>query len=121
MLLTSPAPKVSSMAININSIANSILAEAARIGGDTWTSIKKSAPVYVKGYVQSIVQISAGVRSGEISRAEARIYVENSKLLLAQAIANTAHILLVQVQRLINAVIGALKTAINGVLPVAVL
>lgn len=102
-------------------IANQILAEAIKVGGATWTKIEKAAPLYVRGYAQSLIDIAEGVAAGEISKADAKMFVANAKLLLIMGIANTSHIILAQVQRFMDGVIKTLKTAINASLPVAIL
>lgn len=102
-------------------IASQILAEAIKVGGATWTKIEKTAPLYVRGYARSLEDIAAGVVSGEISKADARMFVANAKLLLVMGIANTSQIILAQVQSFMNGVIKTLKTAINASLPVAIL
>jgi hypothetical protein len=109
------------MPVNVGAIANQILAEATNLGGDTWNKIQKATPLYVKGYVQSLADIAAGVSKGEITKSDAKMFVKNATLMLVMGIANTSHIVLVEVQTFINAVLGILKTAINAALPVPVL
>jgi hypothetical protein len=109
------------MAVNVASIANQILAEAAKLGGDTWTKIQKSAPLYIKGYAQSLADIATGVFKGEITKEDSIMYAKNATLMLVMGIANTSHIVLVQVQAFFDTVLSILKTAINAALPVPVL
>ncbi|MER8652906.1 MULTISPECIES: hypothetical protein [unclassified Mesorhizobium] len=102
-------------------LAKQILAQAAATGGETWGKIQKSAPLYVKSYAQSLVDIAAGVVAGEITKKDAKMYVQNAHLLLVMGIANTSHIILAQVQKFIDGVIATLKSAINAALPIAIL
>ena len=106
---------------DLASIANQIIAQATTIGGDTWTKIKKSAPLYVRGFTQNLLDIAAGVVAKEISEKDAKLYAHNARLLLVQGIANTAQIMLVQVQKFIDSVLDILKGAINTTLKFAVL
>ncbi len=46
---------------------------------------------------------------------------QNARLMLVQGIANTAHILLVQVQKFMDTVFDIVKTGINGALKIAIL
>jgi hypothetical protein len=94
-------------------IGSLITQEAVRRGGSTWNSIQQAAPLYIRGYAQTLVEIAKGVARGEISNAKAKMYVRNAHLLLVMGIANVAQIVLVQVQ--------AVRTSINGMLPIAVL
>ena len=109
------------MAANVTSIANQILAEATKLGGDTWAKIQKSAPLYIKGYAQSLADIATGVLKGEITKKDSKMYAQNATLMLVMGIANTSHIVLVQVQAFFDTVLGILRTAINAALPVPVL
>ena len=102
-------------------LANLILTEAIKTGGSTWTKIQKSAPLYVRGYARTLIDIAEGVAAGEITKKDAAMYVTNAGLLLVMGIANTSQIVLTQVQSFMDAVLAALKTAINGALPVAIL
>ena len=107
--------------INTNAIADQIIAEAAKQGGETWKRIQKSAPLYFRGFAQALTDIALGVVKGEISTADAKIYTKNAQLMLVMSIANTSQIILYQVQSLIDTVLGILRTSINAALPVAIL
>jgi hypothetical protein len=107
--------------INVAGIGNLIIDEAIRRGSATWTNIQSAAPLYIRGYAQTLAAIAAGVARGEITQADARMYVRNARLLLVMGIANTSHIVLIQVQTFIDNVIRAVKTSINGMLPIAIL
>jgi hypothetical protein len=107
--------------VNVEAIVKQIIDQASKQGGDTWTRVKKSAPLYIRGYAQNLADIAAGVSKGEISTSDAKMYVQNAHLLLAMGIANTSHIMLYEVQLFIDSVLAIVKTAINGALPVAVL
>jgi hypothetical protein len=106
---------------DLASIANQIIAQATTIGGETWTKIQKSAPLYIRGYSQNLLDIAAGVLANEITKADAKLYLQNARLLLVQGIANTAQIMLVQVQKFIDSVLNIVKGAINTSLKVAIL
>jgi len=108
-------------ATDVKGIANQILAEARNSGGDTWTRIQKSAPLYFRGYAQALADIAEGVKKGEIESDEAKIYTANAQILLVQGITNTAHVILNEVQNLIDKVLGVLKSSINSKLPVPLL
>ena len=108
-------------AIDVNGITKQIITQATKLGGDTWTRIQKSAPLYFRGYAQALADIADGVRKGEITKAEAKIYTKNAKILLVQAITNTAQIMLYEVQSLVDKILGVLKTSINSKLPVPLL
>jgi hypothetical protein len=49
------------------------------------------------------------------------MYVKNARLLLIMGIANTAQIVMAQVQAFIDSVLKAVKGAINGMLPFPIL
>ncbi len=108
-------------AIDVARIGNFIVEEAIRTGGGTWTKIQSAAPLYIRGYAQTLAGIAAGVAKGEISKKDAAMYVRNARLLLVMGIANTCHIVMVQVQTFIDNVLKAVKTSINGALPIAIL
>lgn len=110
--------------MSVDAIADEILAAAIGIGGETWQKVKKSAPIFVKAYAQSLVDIAAGVAQGPvtgISKADGKIFADNAKLLLVMGIANTNQILFAQVQKFINQVISIAKSAVNARLPIAIL
>ena len=107
--------------MSLSGIGDVIIGEAVKIGGGTWTNIQKAAPLYIRGYAQTLANIAAGVARDEISKKDAAMYVRNARLLLVMGIANTSHIVLVQVQTFIDNVIKAVKASINGMLPVAIL
>jgi hypothetical protein len=109
------------MSINADAIARDILGQARKIGGETWKKIEKSAPFYVNGYAQVVTATAREVAAGGLSKSDGRMIVSNAKLLLSQGIANTSLIILSQVQKFINAVIGILKTQINAALPFPIL
>lgn len=107
--------------MSASAIANSIIAETIKTAGSAWTGIKQAAPLYIKGYAQTLVDIAKGVARGEITPADAKMYVSNAKLLLAMGIANVTQVVLARIQGLIDNVMKTLKTAINGMLPIAIL
>jgi hypothetical protein len=107
--------------IDVNGIAKQIILEAEKLGGDTWTRVQKAAPLYFRGYAQGLADIADGVRKGEITEEEAKIYAKNAQILLVQGITNTAQILLHQVQVFVDKILGVLKGAINSKLPVPLL
>jgi|SRR5713101_6948310 len=107
--------------VDVSGIASQILKQASKLGGDTWTRIQKSAPIYVRGYAQALADIAEGVKKGEISESDGKMYAENAELLLVQGIANTSQIVLVEVQRLFASVLSVLKSSINAKLPVPIL
>jgi hypothetical protein len=109
------------MPIDVNGIWQQILASAATQGGTTWDSIKKSAPLYTKGYAQNLADIASGLAAGEITKADADMYVKNANLLLVMGVANTSHIVFDAVQKFFDSVIAISKTSINAALPVAIL
>lgn len=104
-----------------SAIAKDILSRAIGVGGDTWGKIEKSAPLYINSYAQGLVDIAAGVSAGEISEADAKMYVANARLLLAMGIANTSEIVLSEAQQFMDDVLAALTQAINAALPVPLL
>jgi len=107
--------------MDVGALTGQILQQAATIGGETWDKIQKSTPLYAKAYVQSLADIAEGVVGGEITKKDAKMYVQNARLLLVMGIANTSHIVLSQVQKFMDGVIASLKTAINAALPIALL
>ena len=107
--------------MDANAITDAIVSAAAQVAGDTWQKIRQSAPIYVRGFAQALVDIAAGVLRGEISRTDGKMYAQNARLMLVQGIANTAQILLVQVQKLMDSVFNTVRTGINGALKVAIL
>jgi hypothetical protein len=107
--------------IDVDAIAKQIITAAVNQGGATWTAIQKAAPIYIKGYAQNLIDISAGVAAHEISPSEAKMYVQNAHLLLVMGIAHTTQIMLSAVQSFIDSVIGIVKSSINKALPVAIL
>ena len=107
--------------VDLASIANQIISQATTIGGETWTKIQKSSPLYIRGFSQNLLDIAAGVLADEITKADAKLYLQNARLLLVQGIANTAQIMLVQVQKFIDSVLNIVKGAINTSLKVAIL
>ena len=107
--------------IDVTGIGNLIIQEAIRRGGNTWIGIQKAAPLYIRGYVQTLANIAAGVARAEITKKDAAMYVRNAHLLLVMGIANTTQIVMVQVQSFIDSVLKAVKPSINGALPIAIL
>lgn len=110
--------------MSMQAVAGEILASAVAVGGETWNKIRKSAPIFIKAYAQSLVDIAEAVALGPeegISRKDARIFLQNARLLLVMGIANTNQILLVQAQKFIDKVIGIARAAINSALPIAIL
>jgi hypothetical protein len=108
-------------AIDVTKIGNLIIQEAIRRAGSTWESIKKAAPLFIKGYAQTLADIAAGVVRKDITRKDAAMYLRKARLLLVMGIANTTQIVLVQVQTFMVNVLKAVRTSINGALPVAIL
>ena len=109
------------MTVSVSGIADVIISEASRIGGGTWMKIRQAAPLYIRGFAQTAASIAAGVARGEISKKDAAMYAKNARLLLIMGIANTAQIVMVQVQAFIDNVLKAVKGAINGMLPLPIL
>jgi hypothetical protein len=105
----------------VEQIVAELLAKAAEIGGGTWNQIQKSAPIFVRGYARSLVDIARGVANGQITKSDGKMYEKNARLILVMGIANTAQVLFSAVQNLINAVINTLKTSINTRLPFPIL
>lgn len=105
----------------VDAIAKTILSQAVKEGGDTWTAIQKALPLYAKGYAQTLVEIAAGRVADEITADDATMYADSAKLLLYMAVANTAQVTLNAVQVFLNGVIDTVKDAINKSLPIAIL
>jgi hypothetical protein len=108
-------------AIDVNGITRLIITEATKLGGDTWTRIQKCAPLYFRGYAQALADIADGVRKGEITKAEAKIYTKNAEILLVQGITNAAQVTLYEVQSFLDKILSFLKKLINSKLPVPLL
>lgn len=106
---------------DIPGIVNQFIVQATATGGDTWTRIQKSTPLYAHAYAQNLADIAQGVAKGEITPQDAKMYTQNAQLILVQSIANTSHIVLFEVQSFIDGVLGIIKTAINSRLPVPLL
>lgn len=109
------------MAINVGALGNTIINEAIRRGGGIWTKIQSGAPLYIRGFAQTLAGIAAGVAKGEISKKDAAMYVRNARLLLVMGIANTSPVVLIEVQAFIDGVLNAVRASINGALPIAIL
>jgi hypothetical protein len=109
------------MPINVGVLGNTIINEAIRRGGSTWTKIQSAAPLYIRGFAQTLASIAAGVVKGEISKKDAAMYVRNARLLLIMGIANTSHVVLIEVQAFIDGAINAARASINAALPIAIL
>lgn len=109
------------MAINVGALGNTIINEAIRRGGGIWTKIQSGAPLYIRGFAQTLASIAAGVAKGDISKKDAAMYVRNARLLLIMGIANTSHVVLIEVQAFIDGVLNAVRASINGALPIAIL
>ncbi|MBL8583653.1 MAG: hypothetical protein JNL61_15705 [Rhizobiaceae bacterium] len=110
--------------MSLDAVAREILNAAAEIGGETWVKIRKSAPIFVRAYAQSLLDIAAGVALGPkdgISKSDAKIFIQNARLLLIMGIANTNQILLVQAQKFIDRAIAAARAAVNKALPISLL
>ena len=103
------------------SIANTILGEAVKTGGQTWTKIASATKIFVRGYAQTLTDIAKGVAVGDISAAEAKQFAKNATFLLSQSIANMAQIVLHRVQSFINKVLSAVKGVINTALGIPLL
>lgn len=109
------------MAINVGALGNTIINEAIKRGGGIWIKIQNAAPLYIRGFAQTLASIAAGVAKGEISKKDAAMYVRNARLLLIMGIANTCQVVLIEVQAFIDSVVNAARASINGALPVAIL
>ena len=107
--------------INVAALGNVIINEAIGRGGSTWTKIQSAAPLYIRGFAQTLASIAAGVAKGEISKKDAAMYVRNARLLLIMGIANTCQVVLIEVQTFIENVLNAVRASINGALPIAIL
>lgn len=107
--------------MNAAALAKLILDQAVSVGGDTWGKIKTAAPIFVRGYAQTLLETAKAAASGDISVADAKQFARNAKFLLSQGIANMAHIVLFAVQSFMNGVLNAVKSAINAALPIAIL
>jgi ATP-dependent helicase YprA (DUF1998 family) len=107
--------------VDVEAIAKTILSQAVKEGGNTWTAIQKALPLYAKGYAQTIAEIAAGRAANEITADDAKMYADSARLLLEMAVANTAQVTLNAVQVFLNGVIDTVKGAINKSLPIAIL
>lgn len=104
-----------------DNIGQAILDQAVAVGTATWNAIQKSAPIFVRGYAQALVDIASGLANGSFSKKEAGMLARNARFLLDLGIANTSQITLAGVQNFLNGVIKLVKGRINGLLPVPVL
>lgn len=107
--------------MNGDAIADLIINQAISAGGPIWKKIQKAAPLYIRGYAQTLANIAAGVARSEITKKDAPMYIRNAHLLLVMGIANTSQIVLIQVQTFFDNLIGALRASINGMLPIAII
>lgn len=109
------------MAVDINPIVKQILDTAADKGGEAWNKVQKGAPLYVKGYAQSLADIAEAVVSGDMTVEEGKSHAHTAELLLVQGLAFTSQVVLFEIQAFIDGVLATLKGAINAKLPVAIL
>lgn len=110
--------------MSVDQISADILSAAAQIGGETWLKIKKSAPIFVRAYAQSLVDTAAGVALGPVdgfSKADGKMYAKTARLHLIMGVAHTNQILLVQAQKFIDKALAIAKDAVNSRLPIALL
>ncbi|MDQ2632309.1 MAG: hypothetical protein M3Y78_01070 [Pseudomonadota bacterium] len=108
-------------AFDATGIGKLIIDEAIRRAGIVWENIRKAAPIYIRGFAQTLADVAAGVVKGEITKKDAAMFVRNARLLLIMGIANTTQTVLVQVQAFMDSVLKAVKSSINGALPIAIL
>lgn len=108
-------------AIDIEKLQEGILGAAIGLGGNVWEKIQKSTPFFLKGYLQSVAEIAKQRAAGFITAADAKMFTKRAQHLLIQGIADTAQIVLIEVQSFINKLIGMVKDMINRALPIAIL
>jgi len=107
--------------VNVAALGNTIINEAISRGSSIWPKIQSAAPLYIRGFAQTLASIAAGVAKGEITKKDAAMYVRNARLLLVMGVANTCQVVLVEVQGFMDSVLNALRASINAALPIAIL
>ena len=106
--------------MDLDAIAKEIISAATKMGGNTWFRIQQSAPLYIRGYAQTLLDIAAGVAKGDISKSDAKMYSQTARLMLVQGIANASHVLYSEVQKFIDSVLGIVKASITKALAIPI-
>jgi hypothetical protein len=106
----------------VDSIVNSIMGEAAAIGGDTFHKIRAAMRQRAKAYAATLEAISTHLASHDITPQKAAVATKSAGFAFALSVsAQVQQIALAAVQKFLNRVIAAATGAINAALPIPIL
>jgi len=109
------------MAVDVAALSKTILSQAAQTAGETWVMMKEAARAYVRGYAENLALIAKHLAMGNITPGKAKTMERNARLLLVMAINEATQIGLVQVQKIVNQTLAAVKGAVNAAIGFAIL
>lgn len=109
------------MALNVASLASSMLAAAKGSVTTGWNTLAPFAQTQFTNIAQQIVDIEAQLAAGSITQAQASLLLDMQKNASRAALLSVEGIGLLTAQNAINAALGAVATAVNGALGFALL
>ena len=102
------------MALDPNQIASDMIGRAGAIAGKTWQTIQSSVKIELTGLAHRLVLIVEAVATGELTAAEAQSHFATMKFHVIATIAMATVVTEAAISQIVNAAIGAVKTAVNS-------
>ncbi|MFP5234321.1 MAG: hypothetical protein ACLGSD_00340 [Acidobacteriota bacterium] len=109
------------MALNVASLASSMLTAAKGSVTTGWNTLAPFAQTQFTNIAQQIVDIEAQLAAASITQAQASLLLDMQKNASRAALLSVEGIGLLTAQNAINAALGAVATAVNGTLGFALL
>jgi hypothetical protein len=104
------------MALNVESLATSMLTAAKGPLEADWKTVQPYAQTQFTNIAQQIVDIEAQLAAGTINQAQASLLLDMQKNASRAALLTVEGIGILAAQDAINAAVGAVATAVNGAL-----
>lgn len=109
------------MALNVGSVASSMLTAATAAAGKEWQKIRGVATVQIRNLAHNLVEVARALADGSLDLATARQLIAMAKNNAISMIAMLTQLIFSAIQKIINAALAVVKEAINAAAQVTLL
>ena len=109
------------MALSVGNIAGDMLTAAASKAGGEWDNIKNVAKVQLRNHAHNLVEIAKSTANGSLDATTAKQLTAMAKNNAIAMVAMLTQMVLGAVQRIVNAALAVVKSAINTAAGIALL
>lgn len=102
------------MALNASALLGDMVSAARGAAGQQWTEIRSAVTFELRVLSQRLVQITKLRVAGEIDNDDARLFLQMAQNNAIAAIAMATAMVGAAIKRVVDAALGAVRTAVNS-------